>query len=57
MCAVHDAELMWSSREPKPPTIDSPYEWAIARAALSGDNSLSLAPLAGLAAPTTQTLQ
>jgi hypothetical protein len=57
MCAVHDAELMWSSREPKPPTIDSPYEWAIARAALSGDNSLSLAPLGGLAAPTTQTLQ
>jgi hypothetical protein len=61
LCAEHKARLIWESRQPKPVcmiTVGSlSLEDTFARAALAGDSSLSLAPLAALAVPSTNTLQ
>jgi hypothetical protein len=61
LCAEHKARLLWESRQPKPVRViafgSASFEDVCATRALVGDYSLSLASLAGLAAPTTETLQ
>ena len=60
LCAEHHARSIENARKPMPPPVVTadPYLQACTRAALAGDGySLSLAPLANLAVPTTRTLQ